>query len=171
MMYIPLLWAKSSANCACEGCVYRGKVERPHTRSSQCSVPLHTRKAWRVWREAKYALVECPRLLVPSSPFCWVQGIDIKTSLILNIFEVMKILNITKLSFLPESSFALDTSVQRNLQKKTKVGTSAHLKLLSPGGLQVQRAKTVHGRQVPDQRVLFYKRSKHKAFQLVLDIE
>lgn len=34
MMYIPLLWAKSSANCACEGCVYRGKVERPHTRSS-----------------------------------------------------------------------------------------------------------------------------------------
>lgn len=72
----------------------------PHTHSSwRCPVPVHTGNAWLVTREGGHAFVEGPRLLVPSSPLCWVQGVDTEASLILSVFEVMQIMNVTKLSF------------------------------------------------------------------------
>lgn len=75
-------------------------------------VSVCTAKAWCPER----ALMEHPRVFVSSSPLCWVQGVDTDASVILDIFEVMQIWSVTKLSFfLPADGFALNASVQRNL--------------------------------------------------------
>lgn len=66
--------------------------------------------------EGAHALMEHPRFFASLPPLCWVQGVDINTSFILNIFEVMQIWSVTKLSFfVPAGAFALNASVQRDL--------------------------------------------------------
>lgn len=91
----------------------------PYAHSSwRCPVPAHTGNAWLAPREGGRALAERPTLLVPSSPLCWAQGVDREASLILAIFEVTQILNVTKLSFFFQLTVLLWTRQYREICRR-----------------------------------------------------
>lgn len=137
-----MLWAKSSILPTLPvRDVYAGVKQKCLAPTAPSLVSVCTAKPW--CQERGTLLSQSFPVFFSSSPLSWVKGGNTDTSFILNISQVMQIWSVTKLSFLlPADGFAQSASVQRDLQRRTKAGTRAHVKLLSPSGLWVHRTRT-----------------------------